>query len=275
LTYLSAQGIVQEMEFDLTQLLRETLENRRQRNSNYSLRALARDLGVAAPRVSRWLSNKEGFSKESALEIALRLGLSVLEAENYAIAAESKFARSSKKREKARSELGKKTVDYRSIDTREFKVIERWYHFAILSLLETERPEFSNSWIAKRLGISVHEVRQAIERLLSLGMLTRTTSGTLQVTGLYFANPSGIPSSSVRKFHRQILQKAESALETQTVKDRDFSTLILAVSKSQIDEAREAIKIFRENFEKKFCQETKNRDAVYALGVQFFRLTNP
>src|SRR4051812_3874208 len=59
----------------VSDFLAHELDSRQQRNSNYSLRAFARDLGVSASRLSEILNSTGGLSEKTALAVALKLKL--------------------------------------------------------------------------------------------------------------------------------------------------------------------------------------------------------
>jgi uncharacterized protein (TIGR02147 family) len=257
---------------NLAKLLGDALEERCKRNPKYSLRAFARDLGVPAPRLSRWLKGEDGLSRTSAQQLAKRLGLSTAETESFVVAMESKYARAKKIRDNAKAKLLAISGQYASLDVEAFKVIADWYNLAVLSLVETNTFKPDATWISKRLGISVYEAKGALQRLTDLEMI-ESHEGSIRPTGVFFANPTGIPSQSVRSFHTQILEKAKIALQFQSTDQRDHSALILAVDGDEIEEAKLFIKKFREEFEFRFCRSDSNKNEVYALGVQFFSLT--
>jgi uncharacterized protein (TIGR02147 family) len=258
---------------DLAKLLKEALEERCQRNPKYSLRAFARDLQVPAPRLSRWLKGQEGLSRNSATLLAARLGLSPNEAETFVLNMESKYSRAKAMRVAATEKLKTVASAYTPLDVQAFKVIADWYHLATLSLAETKDFQPKPEWVAKRLGISVYQAQGAVERLLELEMLEQDEQGNLTPTGAFFANPTGAPSKSVRSFHSQILEKAKTALEFQTTDERDFSTLLLAVNPAQMDEAKIFIQKFREEFGARFCKPDTDKREVYALAMQFFKIS--
>lgn len=87
-------------------ILRSELAERCKHNPNYSLRAFARDLGIAPSRVSEILSGKQGLSRKAALSIAERLGLSTEEAEAFADLVDCRHCRTLDGRERARRRLG-------------------------------------------------------------------------------------------------------------------------------------------------------------------------
>jgi len=151
-----------------------------------------------------------------------------------------------------------------------FRVVSDWYHFAILELTEIEEFKSDVKWIAQTLGIGAKVCALAIDRLKKLELL-EDNKGVLRQTAGFMATPSGIPSDAIKKFHQQILDKAQSALFTQTVDERDFSTMVFPVNEKDIPWAKDQIKSFRRQFLAKL-QESKPKTRLYALAIQFFRL---
>ena len=66
-----------------------------------------------------------------------------------------------------------------------FSVISKWYCFAILNLSECHDFRWSITWIAKRLGITPFQVKEAIEKMEKVGLLKRTKKG-LKLSGEFF-----------------------------------------------------------------------------------------
>jgi uncharacterized protein (TIGR02147 family) len=253
--------------------LSSEFEGRRLRNPNYSLRAYARDLGLAAPKLSEILRGKCGLSELSARRLANELSLSENEAIIFINQVIVKHSRSKAEREKAMKVLEslRELHSFDEIALDAFKIIADWYHFAILELTEVEGFRSNVAWIAKRLNLSSKITKEAVERLFDTGLLAKKPTGDWYQTEAILATPSGIPSSEIKKHHRQILAKADDALINIPIEERDFSAMTLAVSESQLEEIKKEIKDFRRQLAKKINQsETKER--VYCLSIQFFPL---
>jgi hypothetical protein len=48
-------------------------------------------------------------------------------------------------------------------------MISDWYHFAILDLTRLDDFQPEPAWVSRKLGLTVSEVKIAVERLLRLG----------------------------------------------------------------------------------------------------------
>jgi uncharacterized protein (TIGR02147 family) len=264
---------------DYRKLLKETLEDRCQVNPRYSMRAFARDLKISSSRLSQILHGKQGLSEDRALEIARLLGLSTREAEIFRTQVRASDSRSKSKRRVAEIELESRQLASSPTQTLQmdaFRVISDWYHFALLELTTLPSFKSESAWIAKRLGISRHEVDQAIERLKRLELLEEKR-GRLRSTETHLYTGEGVPSEAIRKFNKQILAKAVQAIDLQPLEERDITTLTVAISASDLPEYRDMIRDLRRRINQRAMEKSnKSRrgpDEVYCLGIQFFRMS--
>jgi uncharacterized protein (TIGR02147 family) len=156
----------------------------------------------------------------------------------------------------------------------QFHLVADWYHFALLSLVETRGFRSDAGWIARRLGIQKREARAALQRLTKAGMLRRTvTAGKVAyaLTGNRFTTSDGVISIPLRRNHAQTLELARRSLEADPIEARDFSFLDLSFDSKRMEEARRMIRKFRDAFDRRFAPGEK--DSVYKLSVNLIPLT--
>lgn len=96
------------------------------------------------------------------------------------------------------------------------KIISDWYHFAIMELLLVKDFKSDPAWIAARLRIPEAQVSMALDRLVRME-LVEFKKGHFTSTGVQLKTVSGVPSTSIRKFNKQILEKAIAAIKLQTI----------------------------------------------------------
>lgn len=256
---------------DYRSLLKEHYASRTAKNARYSMRAFARDLGVSSARLSEVLNHNDAFSRKAAERIALRLGLSKQEQEFFCTLVDSENGRSSRIREIAIKKLQKLDVakdDRLKLDV--FELIADWHHFAILELTELPQFESSEKWIAKKLSITEAEAGVAVERLVRLNLLSKKASRWSAIDSQTYAQ-SGIPSAAVRRYHRQVLQKASDAIEFQNVDEREYISAVMSISSKQIPLAKKKLNEFQREFCSAMHCEANKKDDVYFFSMQFFR----
>ena len=257
---------------DYRDILKEELAVRCQINPRYSLRAFARDMELAPSRLSEVFNGKQGLSRPVATKIADKLGYSPEERDFFCDLVESVHARKEKNRTEAIEKLKKQFNENELLvlnnDT--FNLISDWYHLAILEITGIEGFRSDVSWIAKVLGVSENEVELALDRLERFGFISRK-NGEIVTVEQKTSTPGKTPSDSIKKFHKQILQKAADSIYMQSLETRDISEIVVAVDRSRFQEAKDRIKEFR----REFCTEmdkSKAKDGVYCLAIQFFSL---
>lgn len=260
---------------DYRQYLTEEYERRKQLNAAYSLRAFARDLGLSAPRLSQVLSQRYGLSVQAATEVAKKLRLNPEEVQWFCDSVGSLHSRSVKERielnhrineyKKTKSKIPELQLEY-------FKVISDWYHFAILEL--THLSDFKNNtkWIAKKLNITVDDVKLAIKRLVDLDLLEEK-NGTLVDVFKILSTPNDIPSDSLKKFNLQLIKKAMEAVYHQEVQTREITSLVFAIDDEKIPYYKEKIRQLKSELSAE-AEKSKNKNQVYCLSLQLFNLTN-
>jgi uncharacterized protein (TIGR02147 family) len=151
-----------------------------------------------------------------------------------------------------------------------FWLISDWYHFAILELLDTSDFQDDSGWIAARLGLSLDTVEGALERLLRTGLM-RLEGGKYRKTNERVMTTEDIESQALRMSHRQSLNQAIGALDEIQVRDRDISSITMAVDVSKLPLAKELIRDFRRRLAA--LLESGERTEVYNLNIQLLPVT--
>jgi len=261
------------------QILREIFLEHRARNAAYSTRAYARDLGMSQTLLSLILNGKRPLTLKQASQICVLINMStedsqsLMDATLLALPDNSKSLSKLKKiHTDRRAQRNRKNL-FKDYNVERFKVLSQWYHIAILDLTTTKKFKSDVRWIAERLGISTIEARDAIERLIDLGLLEKTQGGLSKTDSqIYFVTQKSEPA--VRAFHRQMISKAISELDKVSDKDfskREISSITMAVRGDRIVEARKRIKDFQKELAA-FLTEGEC-DELFQLNLQFFQLS--
>jgi len=258
---------------DYRSYLKSLLETKAKTNPAFSLRSFARLIGISPGHLSRVLKGEKKLSLEAAARLSSALRHSESEAAYFRdlvilAATSSPLARQETLERLERSSSNQRAL---SLELEHFKVISDWYHFGILNLLNTVRAKSDDRWIARRLGISVAEAKAGLQRLENLGLIEVTAGKYKVVQGPGLTTPDDIASAALRKFHKQMLKKAEDALNDQNLTEREFNALTVAFDPTQTPKAKRLIREFMDRMNIEL--EQKPGAEVYQLNVQFFRLS--
>lgn len=242
------------------QFLNDEYLRRVKANPLFSQRAFAKLLGISPGTLNEIMSGKRKLTYKNALKIASNLGLSKIDTKNFVLLLDDT------KVEKRSS----KSIGERKLDDDMFSIISNWYCFAIYNLFDVSDFKWSHSWIAKRLGISLLQVKDALSRMERVGLIIKK-NGRYQVVEDFVLSPDGVPSKAVRQYHHEILQKASEALETQPVDQREISGISFALNPDKLDQIKKNIDDFQRELIDKYC--VGKRSEVYHLELALFKLT--
>lgn len=254
------------------EFLTAELVRRVRHNPRYSQRAFARQLKLSPGELSELLRGRRKLSLRSALRIAKQLGLSGGETKHLLSLVQHESAQEVLSTEPGET-LRDDQLASHALSLDMFSLVSEWYCFAILNLVECDDFNPHETWIAKRLGLSVSQVRLALERLERVGLIRRGPN-RLQVSPEYVVSPEGIPSEAIRNYHRQILQKAVQALDMQPIDEREIAGVTLSVNPKNLPAMKKEISQFLDQMAEKYGSG-KQRKEVYQCEVALFRLTDP
>jgi uncharacterized protein (TIGR02147 family) len=120
--------------------------------------------------------------------------------------------------------------------------------------------------------ISVREARFAVKLLLKLGMIEQVTDGTYRQTSAAILSDSKVARMAVRSFNREMLRKAESALDNTPVEERQIYGVTVGISKECYDVLAAEMAAFRDRVVAIVNSDT-NSNRVYQLHLQLFPLS--
>ena len=253
-----------ERDLDFVSYLRALLVKRCQANPAYSLRAFAKQLGVEPSFLSKLFAGKRKLTLKLIERLAAPLLLSPAEVHQF----------KSRLIGEPTSDAGRDSHEA-NLTLDAFQVIADWYHYAILELTKIEGFEFQPAWISKKLGITVHEARDAIERLKRLEMLIwDEKKKKLKPVEQYSTATNPFTAPAFRKLQKQVLQQALVALENVPFEDRHQSSVTLAIHAPSLNFAKEKIAVFRKELSKTLQPEGKKFQEVYQFSISLFPAKN-
>ena len=243
-------------------------------NPSYSLRAFARKLNIAPSTLSEVMSGKKRASREMAARLASALKLKSSETEYLCLMADHELAKSEKRKHEIYQKLmqANKHYDFVDLETESFQAIREWYHFPVLELLNLQKTNQDLSLVATKLGISTIQCRDAVQRLITLGLLQKTEAGYSKVSKTRLIVKSEAKNEALREFHNTMLERAKTYLKEQNPKQRFVGSETFRFDEKFLPEANEA---FEECFDKLIAlsQRSENAEHVFHMGIQFFALS--
>jgi uncharacterized protein (TIGR02147 family) len=121
-------------------------------------------------------------------------------------------------------------------------------------------------------SISVREARYAVKLLLKLGLIEQLPDGRYRQTEAAIISDSRVARMAVRSFNREMLRKAETALEEVPVEQRQIYGVTVGISKECYDVLAAEMAAFRDRVVAIVNGDTAS-DSVYQLHMQLFPLS--
>jgi uncharacterized protein (TIGR02147 family) len=233
--------------------LRQELANKQIQNSNYSLRAFSRDIGLSKSTVSGVINGTRHLSVQSAEKLASRLSFSP------------------KNKAKLLKEVHVVSeLEFHQVAEDEFRLLSEWYYLAILNLAKISEAKFCEKWIAKRIAITQSEAKNALKRLERLNHI-ENVDGSLVRLSESISTTTDVDSSAIKRHQKQCLDLAKQALDETPIKLRECNSITFAVNPDQIEKAKEEIFKFRQ----RLCKilEKGEPSEVYIFSSQLYPIS--
>ncbi len=257
----SSTAMESELILQLIHAVNTEYTRRHSKNRKYSLRAYAKHLGVDASHLLNFIRGKKGLSRPRLLLLGekLNLGPNWLE------------------RIQATAIRGKKPDDvYKEIEEAHFRNMYHWYYAAICELPLVKGFQPVPEWIAKTLGITVSQAREALNTLQATGALIKLPSGTkkgsmARPVSLTYYRP-GQTTAERRENQKEFIRKALAAVDEIPIELRDQSTMVMATSAENLPKARNLIQKFRRDL-CKLLQKNGDYQQLYVMSVSLFPIS--
>lgn len=240
----------------IRELLSNYFENQKKLKKSYSLRDLARDIGVGKTTLNEILAGNREPSRKNMSQI-----LSVI----------SNDPNLTKKiLEDSESQDIQKRLKYRTIQNDQFTLISDWEYLAILNLAKLKTNSSSTEWISAQLDISEERAKLCVTDLVKNGYLNLVDGRLIRLTGP-ISSTTDIDNQEIKKHHSQSLNLAEDSLYSTPVELREFLSGHIAICEEDIPKAKDEIFEFFKRFAKRY-DRLENAEKLYKVNIQLFPL---
>ncbi|RYZ80303.1 MAG: TIGR02147 family protein, partial [Proteobacteria bacterium] len=140
---------------------------------------------------------------------------------------------------------------------------------SVFNALELTNADGNPISISKVIGVPVTEVKEALEILKKLGMVSLTNERGFKPTGVGFKSTDGVKSEDIRKFHLTTFELARVAMTHYPVNERDITTSCFAASAAKFEEMQQEIRRCHERLVA-IGESDTTKDRVYRLGIALF-----
>ena len=228
--------------------LKHEFLKRKTKNSSYSMRRFAEQLGLSSGALSELMSGKRPITRKLAQTLGQKLGLK----SNPLAAATTR-------------------VERQALTLDQFALIAEIEHLVLLNLPKLKSFTPRLSWISEKVGRTVQQVKAALERLERLGLIERVNAVAWRRKGAPVETPENIKNLAIQKAHLEALARAEQALTGLEPAERDFSFVVIPASAKNLPLIQKRLREVQDEVSK-MAGDGPHED-VYQVSMQVFPLT--
>ena len=166
------------------------------------------------------------------------------------------------------------TIKEQRLTADQHEYYNKWYVPVIRELvcLHDFKGNYKEIAAAVYPPISSRDARYAVKLLLKLKMIEKRPDGTYRQTTSAIISNSEVARMAVRNFNREMLRKAESALDNTPVEERQIYGVTIGLSKAGYDVLVSEMAAFRDRVVA-ITNNDKYSSRVYQMHLQFFPLS--
>ncbi len=150
------------------------------------------------------------------------------------------------------------------------EMMTKWHAIVILEMTRLADFQENIKKIKNQIGSVVSE---AIKGLKKHKLVETYNAGTIRKVADLIRSTVNIPSLAILSFHKQVILRAHATIDSQSIDERYFTTLTIAIPQSKIKLAGELMSRFRDEFMAEMTGDMQTPEEIYHLSMQFFRAT--
>ncbi|HEX7479011.1 MAG TPA: TIGR02147 family protein [Polyangiales bacterium] len=260
---------------DFRQFLADLYELKKRRG--YSYRAFSRAAGLGAPNYLKLVvSGQRNLTAAMAERFAATCGLQGDGATYFERLVAFNQAKTTEERNASYAQLAafRRYRQAHRLEHAQAAYHSKWYLPAIRELCAS--PDFKPDprWIASvlRPAIEPAEAKQALDLLVTLGLLTRDEQGRLRQADPVVSTGAETQNMNVRNYHAEMMRRAAAAMELFPATERDISSLTLCVGPLALAQIKQRIQAFRRELIE-LAEGERGRSQALQINFQLFPLS--
>lgn len=262
------------------EFLRGMLAWLKEENPAFSMRAMAGKIQCNPGFFNRILKGERNIMPAHIIELSKILKLNKKELRYFELLVAYNHAKRQSERDHNFEQLLQlKKTQVKQISADQYKLYSHWYYLVVREMLATI-PRFPSlekyaRHIAKALEpqVSYGEIRDALDHLLRMGVISRDSDGTLTAADTFTASGSQVPQVIINRFLLEFADLARRAVDGIPKQERRLSTLTFSVSAKGFKNINERIDEFRQELLSMVAHDPEPLERVYHLNLQLFPVT--
>ncbi len=262
---------------DYRKYLRDLYGFKKQESKHFSHRVFVRKCGFSSPNFLKLvMDGKRDLGKTALKKIVDALFKRKLDREYFIALTCFDQAKSNEERTRHLDTISRlrHRTKVQDISIDQYEYLSKWYYVAIReAVLLTDFSE-NASWINKILGtrLSPNTIKNAIDKLIKLGLLKRDSKNRLKQTDRSIVCDPKIFSAAVISYHKEMIERGMFSLEKSKSTHREISGVTFSLDEDTFNNIKEKINTFRQEVHA-IASSAVAHEAVYQFNFQLFNLT--
>lgn len=251
---------------------------RKSQEKGFSYRSFAKEAGFASPNFLKLIvDGKRNLTRATLPKFIEVLRLGKKESEFFSQLIDFNQANGNDEKRHYFEKIASFT-QYRAVrmlETDQFDYFSEWYHVVIRELVAMPGFREDPTWIARMLNFQITPTmaQKTIDLLLRLRLVERDAKKRLHRTNVTITSGAEVKSLALRKFHKEMLAKAQEALDMLAANERDITTLTIPIATSRLPLIKEKLDEIRKEILALAEEKHQPADRVYQLNLQLFPIT--
>jgi uncharacterized protein (TIGR02147 family) len=233
---------------DYRDAIRDYYLEKKKSNSKYSYSVLGLAIGLNASHVFCVVEKKRNLPVRCVPAIKKLLGLTGRAAQYFDLLLAATRTKSEKTREEILAKASLlRDVKKHFLQEKEQKYLSDWWTPVIRALIEVNQGRVNAKEIAETLepNIGVESVQESIDLLKELGFIQPLGNGLVKLADAHINISGEERAQAIRQFQANVMQIGARSLNVIPPKDRDISTLTMAVDQKGFEDIKSMIQEFR------------------------------
>ena len=259
--------------------MKDFLSELKKKNSAFSLRAWAKQLGMKshAP-LHDILNGKRKVPKKLVPPLLKSLKLDTKSIKYFEAMVDLQRSKSEEERELYRERLSKLApTELRTIDDLEtYKVISDPLHIILSELSQVKNFRSNSGWMKQhmRLNLNMRELETMYSRLINLDVLTEK-NGKVSKTAKHLYTTLETTDEVRQNYHSTCAQLGQDLISKLPLEKKEFNSVAFNLKSKDIPKVKERLREFMNDLIEEFEAPSQKGDETFQLNLHLFSLSKP
>jgi uncharacterized protein (TIGR02147 family) len=259
---------------DFREYLKDWIEWRRQKASDFSQRVFAKEAGLplsSSSLLPAVIKGRRNLSQNLRVQFASALKLGERDARYFELLVQFNQAKGMEEKNHFFSQLSKfRSSRAQILEDSQMEFFSKWYYSAVRNYFGMDSKQSNPTIIGSRLlpPQSATEVQDAITLLLELGLIRKTANG-YTVSDKHIFTSKDVQAKAARGHLKELTRMSMEVMDQVAPEFRQYNALMFTISPEGFNTIKDRIRSFTEEL-REIIDRDQKEDRIYTLTLQLF-----